>query len=87
MVAEIRLDIEGVAEPGRRAQANDRLTLGVPAMVQGRVPALSEDAMLPGRVPTRAHGKAGQAIAQRQPMISDTTPIAIQSSWLDAAAP
>jgi hypothetical protein len=45
MVAEIRLDIEGLAEPARRAEANDRPTLRAPPMVQRCVLGLSEGVM------------------------------------------
>jgi hypothetical protein len=45
MAAEIRLDIEGVAEPGRRAEADDRRTLCAPPMVRRCVLALSGDVM------------------------------------------
>ena len=43
MAAEIRLDIEGVAEPGRRAEADDRRTLCAPPMARRCVLALSGD--------------------------------------------
>jgi hypothetical protein len=84
MVAEIRLDIEGVAEPGRRAEANDRPTLRAPLLIQRRVPALSEDVMLPWRLPTEADGKTCQAVAQLE--IRDTTRIAVQSSFPETPA-
>ena len=45
MAAEIGLDIEGVAEPGRRAEADDRRTLWAPPMVRRCALALCGDVM------------------------------------------
>jgi toxin FitB len=71
-VAEIRLDIERVAEPGRRTKGKDRRMLSVRPMFERRVLPVSEGNMRERRLLIEDGGKIGHALLQPDRMIGAT---------------
>jgi len=72
IVAEIRLDIARVAEPGRRIERNDWFKLSARPVFERGVRPVSEGNMLHWRLPTEEGRRIGQTISQRDLMIVAT---------------
>jgi predicted nucleic acid-binding protein len=71
-LAEIRFGIELVAEPARRAELNDWLTLKVRPMFDGRVLQITEDIMLKWRLLVEEGRKTGHTFSQPDLIIAAT---------------
>ena len=72
IVAEIRLDIERVAEPGRRTESNDRHTLSALPIFERGVLPVSEGTMLHWRSPTEEGRRTRHYISQADLIIAAT---------------
>jgi toxin FitB len=71
IVAEIRIDVERVAEPERRSESDDRRMLSARPMLHRRVLPVGEDVMLRWRLPIERGRKVGHA-SQPDPIIGAT---------------
>jgi len=71
-LAEIRFGIERVAEPSRRAELHNWLTLRVRPMFDRRVLPISEDIMLRWRLLVEDGRKAGHTFSQPDLIIAAT---------------
>lgn len=71
-LAEIRFGIELVAEPSRRAELNDWLTLKVRPMFDGRVLQVTEDILLKWRLLAEEGRKTGHTFSQPDLIIAAT---------------
>jgi toxin FitB len=72
IVAEIRLDIERVANSGRRTESGDRYTLSARPMFARRVLPVSEGNMLRWRLPAEEGRRTEHHISQPDLMIGAT---------------
>jgi predicted nucleic acid-binding protein len=72
-LAEIRFGIEGVAEPGRRAELNQWLHESVRPMFADRVLEVGEDIMLRWRVLVEQGRRSGHTFSQPDLIIAATT--------------
>ncbi len=71
-LAEIRLGIEQIANPARRAELNGWLTHEVRPMFEGRVLPIGEDVMLKWRLLVEEGRKAGHTFSQPDLIIAAT---------------
>ncbi len=71
-IAEIRFGIERVAEPNRRAELNDWLTLKVRPMFDQPILALTEDIMFKWRLLVEEGRKTGYTFSQPDLIIAAT---------------
>ena len=71
-LAEIRFGIELVAEPNRRAELNEWLSLKVRPMFNGRVLQVTEDILLKWRLLVEEGRKAGHTFSQPDLIIAAT---------------
>ena len=74
IVVEFGLDIERVAEPGRRTESNDRRTLGARLMFERRVLPVSEGKMRERRFPIGQGRKTRHDFSQPDRMIGGSAP-------------
>jgi hypothetical protein len=74
IVVEFGLDIERVAEPGRRTERNDRRTLSARPMFERRALPVSEGKMHERRLPIGEGRKTGHDFSQPDRMIGGSAP-------------